>query len=260
LPLADLGPTRDVEGSAGRSAEVSIPMEADTQRVLLVDDQCDEPLLFNLRDAGFDAVAESTAEGALRSATTLNPDVILLDVMLPDVSGIETCRRIRSDPATSDIAVLLLSARADEFDRLLGFEAGADDYVVKPFSVREVVMRVRALARRVRDLKQARQAPRPGRFLSWRGLSVDVGRQQVFIDGQESTLRPLEYKLLALIVEHPEKTFSRAALLEEIWGITGEVQTRTVDTHVRRLRERLGPYEDAIETVYGLGYRLRTPG
>jgi two-component system phosphate regulon response regulator PhoB len=233
--------------------------DAGTQRVLLVDDERDlhELLLFNLREAGFDAVAETTAADALRSIATTKPDVILLDVMLPDVSGIETCRRLRADPGNADIAVLMLTARSEEFDRLLGFEAGADDYVVKPFSVREVVMRVRALARRVSELKVARRTPRQARWLEWRGLSVDIGRQQVFIDRKEATLRPLEYKLLALIIEHPDKTFSRAELLEEIWGISGDVHTRTVDTHVRRLRERLGAYGDAIETVYGLGYRLR---
>jgi two-component system phosphate regulon response regulator PhoB len=120
-------------------------------------------------------------------------------------------------------------------------------------------MRVRALSRRVRELRHARRAPRAGRLLEWRGLAVDTGRQQVFIDGAEVTLRPLEYKLLAVFIEHPEKIFSRAELLQEIWGITGDVQTRTVDTHVRRLRERLGTSGDAVETVHGLGYRLRTP-
>jgi two-component system phosphate regulon response regulator PhoB len=189
---------------------------------------------------------------------TIRPDVIVLDVMLPDLSGIETCRRIRSETATQDAAVLMLTARGEEFDRLVGFEAGADDYVVKPFSVREVVMRVRALARRVSELRQARKNPNSGRLLRWGGLSVDVGRQQVFVDEREISLRPLEYKLIALLIEHPQKTFNRSDLLSEVWGIQGDVQTRTVDTHVRRLRERLGPYGDAVETVYGTGYRLKS--
>jgi len=126
--------------------------------------------------------------------------------------------------------------------------------------VREVVMRVRALGRRARELRQARESPRAGRVLRWRGLTVDLGRQQVYVDGAEVPLRPLEYKLLAVLLEHPEKIFSRGELLEEVWGIQGDVQTRTVDTHVRRLRERLGPYESAVETVLGMGYRLRTVG
>jgi two-component system phosphate regulon response regulator PhoB len=231
-------------------------------QVLLVDDERDlhDLLLFNLREAGFDAAVEVTGEGALRAVAKDAPDVVVLDVMLPDVSGIETCRRIRATPEGQDIAILMLTARGEEFDRLLGFEAGADDYVVKPFSVREIVMRVRALARRVRELRHARRGPRAGRLLEWGGLSVDAARQQVFIDGGEVTLRPLEYKLLALFMEHPQRIFSRAALLEEIWGITGDAQTRTVDTHVRRLRERLASYGDAIETVHGLGYRLRLLG
>jgi len=152
---------------------------------------------------------------------------------------------------------LMLTARGEEFDRLVGFEAGADDYVVKPFSVREVVMRVRALARRVSELRQARQSPHAGRVLRWRGLTLDSGRQQVFADGAELTLRPLEYKLIALLLENPGRTFDRSDLLSEVWGIQGEVQTRTVDTHIRRLRERLGAHGDAVETVYGTGYRLK---
>jgi two-component system phosphate regulon response regulator PhoB len=236
-------------------------VDESVQRVLLVDDERDlhDLLLFNLREAGFQASAESTGEGALRAVLADLPDVVVLDVMLPDLSGLEACRRIRATPAVEDVAVLMLTARGEEFDRLLGFEAGADDYVVKPFSVREIVMRVRALSRRVRELRHARRAPRAGRLLEWRGLAVDTGRQQVFIDGAEVTLRPLEYKLLAVFIEHPEKIFSRAELLQEIWGITGDVQTRTVDTHVRKLRERLGTSGDAVETVHGLGYRLRTP-
>jgi two-component system phosphate regulon response regulator PhoB len=233
--------------------------ESDAQRILLIDDERDlhDLLLFNLREAGFKADAEATAADGLRAASKLQPDVIVLDIMLPDLSGIETCRRLRAEASTRDAAVLMLTARGEEFDRLVGFEAGADDYVVKPFSVREVVMRVRALARRVSELRQARKSPQTGRMLRWRGLSLDSGRQQVFTDGVEVTLRPLEYKLIALLMENAGRTFDRSDLLSEVWGIQGEVQTRTVDTHVRRLRERLGTYGDAVETVYGTGYRLR---
>lgn len=228
-------------------------------RVLLIDDEPDlhDLLVYNLREAGFHADAAATAREGLLAAGKLRPDVIVLDVVLPDLSGIEACRRLRADVTTSDAAVLMLTARGEEFDRLIGFEAGADDYVVKPFSVREVIMRVRALARRVNELRQARKSPTSGRLLRWRGLTVDVGRQQVFVDGAEIALRPLEYKLIALLTEHPQRTFSRGDLLAEVWGIHGDVQTRTVDTHVRRLRERLGPYGEAVETVYGMGYRLK---
>jgi two-component system phosphate regulon response regulator PhoB len=228
------------------------------QRVLLIDDELDlhDLLLFNLREAGYQAHAAASATDGLRAASELRPDVIVLDVMLPDLSGIETCRRLRAEAATQDAAVIMLTARGEEFDRLVGFEAGADDYVVKPFSVREVVMRVRALARRVSELRQARKSPESGRLLRWRGLTLDSGRQQLFIDGAEVTLRPLEYKLIALLLENPKRTYARADLLSEVWGIQGDVQTRTVDTHIRRLRERLGAYGDAVETVYGTGYRL----
>jgi two-component system phosphate regulon response regulator PhoB len=156
-----------------------------------------------------------------------------------------------------DIGVLMLTARGDEYDRVLGFEVGADDYVVKPFSVRELVLRVKALARRTSERRAARAAADEGRRLSWRGLSIDPLRHRVYADGAEVALRPLEYKLLAIFLERPGAVLPRAQLLEEVWGIRGDVNTRTVDTHVRRLRERLGPYGDAIETVYGFGYRLR---
>jgi two-component system phosphate regulon response regulator PhoB len=227
--------------------------------ILLIDDERDlhDLLLFNLREAGFSARAEATALDGLRAAHDDRPDVIVLDVMLPDLSGLEACRRLRADLVTEDVAILMLTARGEEFDRLLGFEAGADDYVVKPFSVREVVMRVRALARRVQELRLVRKGARSGRLVRWGGLSVDLGRQQVFIDGVELPVRPLEYKLVALFLENPDRIFGRADLLEEVWGIRGDVQTRTVDTHIRRLRARLGTYGDAVETVYGLGYRLR---
>jgi two-component system, OmpR family, phosphate regulon response regulator PhoB len=232
---------------------------AANQRVLLVDDEPDlhELLLFNLTEAGFSARAESTGEAGLRTAASFRPDVVVLDVMLPDISGIEACRRLRQDPLTEDVGILMLTARGEELDRVIGLEAGADDYVVKPFSVREIVLRVRALGRRTRELRLARSAPRAGRLATWQGLTVDLGRQQVFIDGSEVKLRPLEYKLVAVFVDHPDKTWSRAELLSEVWGMDGEVQTRTVDTHVRRLRERLGRYGAAVETVQGLGYRLR---
>ncbi len=227
--------------------------------VLLIDDEIDlhELLLFNLREAGFSASVAATGVEGLAKAESLRPDVVVLDVMLPDLSGIEVCRRLRSNAAQADTAVLMLTARGEEFDRLLGFEAGADDYVVKPFSVREVVMRTRALARRVKELRAARRSPPDGSIRRWRGLDVDVTRQQAFIDGTEIALRPLEYKLIAVLMEQPDHVFSRRQLLGEVWGITGDVQTRTVDTHVRRLRERLGKYGDAVETVHGQGYRLR---
>jgi two-component system, OmpR family, phosphate regulon response regulator PhoB len=237
---------------------MNIPAAA-ADRVLVVDDEEDIRRLvsFNLEEAGFEVETVETGEAAMAAAVRSPPSVLVLDLMLPDVSGTEVCRRMRADPVLADAAILMLTARGDEYDRVLGFEVGADDYVVKPFSVRELVMRVKGLAVRARERKLARGAGDEGKRLSWKGLEIDPARHRVTIDGAELTLRPLEYKLLAIFVEHPGKVYSRTDLLSEVWGISPETNTRTVDTHVRRLRERLGAYSEAIETVHGFGYRLR---
>ena len=228
-------------------------------RILLVDDEPDlrQLLLFNLTEAGFTPEAVGTGTAGLEAAARLKPAVVILDLMLPDLPGTEVCRRLRADPQLADVAILMLTARGDEYDRVLGFEVGADDYVIKPFSVRELVLRVRALARRSTERRLAQSAVDQGRRLSWRGLSVDPVRHRVYADDAELTLRPLEYKLIALLLEHPGRVFSRGELLEEVWGITADVNTRTVDTHVRRLREKLGAFGEAVETVHGFGYRLK---
>jgi two-component system phosphate regulon response regulator PhoB len=234
-------------------------------RILLVDDEPDiqQLLLFNLREAGFEPEATGTGEAGLAAARRARPQVVLLDLMLPDMSGTEVCRRIRADASLSDVGVLMLTARGDEYDKVLGFEVGADDYVVKPFSVRELVMRVKALARRVSERALARgpaaEAAKSAQRLAWRGLEVDSERHRVYADGEELTLRPLEFKLALTFLENPGIVLTRAKLLEEVWGITVEMNTRTVDTHIRRLRERLGAYGNAIETVHGFGYRLAPP-
>jgi two-component system phosphate regulon response regulator PhoB len=233
-----------------------------TDRILLVDDEPDlqRLVLFNLHEAGFEAEAASTGGEGLAKARAMDPQVVLLDLMLPDLPGTEICRQLRADAQLADVAILMLTARGDEYDRVLGFEVGADDYVVKPFSVRELVMRVKGMARRYHERKAARATTQAGNRMQWRGLSVDSVRHRVFADGTELSLRPLEFRLLSMLLEHPGRVFSRGDLLEEVWGITSEVNTRTVDTHVRRLRERLGPYGEAVETVHGFGYRLRDPG
>jgi two-component system phosphate regulon response regulator PhoB len=177
------------------------------------------------------------------------PVLVILDLMLPDMPGVEVCRRLRAQPALSEVPVMMLTARGDEYDRLVGFEAGADDYVVKPFSIREVLMRVRALLRRSVD----GAAPRRAR---WKGLELDPDALRILADGEALVLRRLEYKLAAIFLQHPARVFSRDELLAKVWE-GADVGARTVDTHVRRLREKLGKYSEAIETVPGFGYRLR---
>jgi two-component system phosphate regulon response regulator PhoB len=233
---------------------------APLDRVLLVDDEPDlrQLVAFNLESAGFDVVAVASGQEALAEIGRIHPAIVILDVMLPDLAGTEVCRRLRADAELADVGVIMLTARGDEADRVLGFEVGADDYVVKPFSVRELVFRVRALARRSNELRAARAATADtGPHLRWRGIELDPTRHRVHADGAELTMRPLEFKLIALFLEHPGRVFTRAELLEEVWGITAELNTRTVDTHIRRLRDKLGAYGDAIQTVHGFGYRLR---
>ena len=240
------------------------PAPASQERILIVDDEPDlrKLVTFNLREAGFEVDAVGSGQAGLALAGKTQPAVIILDLMLPDVPGTEVCRQLRSDAVLGDTAVLMLTARGDEYDRLLGFEVGADDYVVKPFSVRELVMRVRALARRTAERRAAR-ATIAGKGnelrLRWKGLELDPARHRVTVDEIELSLRPLEFKLIQVLLEHPGRVFTRGQLLEEVWGISGEASSRTVDTHVRRLRERLGIYGDAVETVHGFGYRLREP-
>lgn len=230
--------------------------------VLIVDDEEDlrNLLVFNLQDAGFEVQAVSTGTGGLDAIRKTAPAVVVLDWMLPDIEGTEVCRRVRAEPATHDLGILMLTARGDEADRVLGLEVGADDYVVKPFSVREVVLRVKALAKRAEERRLARSNRSESRVLAWRGLRIDLARHRVDLDGVELALRPLEFKLLALFLEQPGRVHSRNSLLEEVWGIRPDTTTRTVDTHIRRLRERLGPYSEAIETIHGFGYRLRELG
>jgi two-component system phosphate regulon response regulator PhoB len=235
------------------------PDESAKIRVLLVDDEPDlrSLFLFNFTESGFDAQAVGTAEEAFQAIAERRPDAIVLDVMLPDITGTEICHKLREDSSYSDVAILMLTARGDEEDRIAGFEAGADDYVIKPFSVRELIMRVRAVLRRTRERSVARKVVDDGTRLTWRGLTLDPGRHLVYLDGAEVPLRPLEFKLICTFMEHRDRTFTRRDLLREVWGMSGDIHTRTVDTHVRRLRERLGTYGDAVETVHSVGYRLR---
>jgi two-component system, OmpR family, phosphate regulon response regulator PhoB len=234
-------------------------VDESAERILLVDDEPDLQglVVFNLREAGFVIEAIGTATEAIATAERLKPAVVILDLMLPDLPGTEVCRRLRAHPDLGDVAILMLTARGDEYDRVLGFEVGADDYVVKPFSVRELVLRVKGLAKRAHERRLARSSRDAGQRLTWKGLEVDGVRHRAYADGVELSLRPLEFKLIEAFLGNASKVYSRAQLLEDVWGVTTDINTRTVDTHIKRLREALGSYGEAIETVHGYGYRLR---
>ena len=223
--------------------------------MLLVDDERDllSLLDFNFRAEGFDTLLAETGEDALRTAAQRVPDLVLLDLMLPDLPGTEVCRRLKADPRTRDVPVIMLTARGDEIDRIVGFEVGADDYVTKPFSPREVVLRARAVLRRA----TGRPAERPVAEVG--PIRVDVEAHRVFVDGAEVALTPLEFKLLRTLMTRLGRVQPRERLLEDVWEMSTEVETRTVDTHMKRLREKLGVARDLIETVRGVGYRMIDP-
>ncbi len=225
--------------------------------VLVVDDERDLRTLleFNLRQAGYQVAQASTGAEALARARTLRPQVIVLDLNLPDVSGTDVCRLLKSDEATRSIPVLMLTARGSEADRIAGLELGADDYVSKPFSVREVVLRVDAVARRASG-----QARGTGQRLIKSGpIELDLDAYIVRVDDKELPLTLQEFKLLAYLVEGKGRVRTRDELLTNVWNTSPDLETRTVDTHVKRLRDKLESAGELIETVRGLGYRIRPP-
>jgi len=222
--------------------------------VLIVDDEKDlmRLLEFNLRQAGYETACAPSGTEALAQARRQVPDLVLLDLMLPDLPGTEVCRQLKGDPRTSHVPVVMLTARGEELDRVVGFELGADDYVVKPFSMRELVLRVRAVLRRA-------GAPRDRAPETVGSIRVDTGAHRCWVAGEEVTLTPLEFKLLTTFMSRLGRVQSRERLLSDVWEMSGELETRTVDTHVKRLREKLGPARDLLETVRGVGYRLVDP-
>jgi len=231
------------------------------RRVVIIEDERDVARLleFNLRGAGFEVHTAGTGAEGLGAVRAHTPDVVILDLMLPDQSGYDVCKAIRNDPPIADLGVLMLTAKGEPEDRILGLEVGADDYVVKPFVVREVVLRVTALANRLAE-RRARPATSTGTTLKAGPIELDPVTHDVRISGAPTQLRPLEYKLLQLLVSDPGRVFSREELLEQVWEMRGDINTRTVDVHVRRLRVSLGPAADVIETVHGFGYRARRDG
>ncbi len=221
--------------------------------ILIVEDELDlvDTLEFALEKEGFKTQSASTVEAAFASATaTPTPDLILLDLMLPDGSGTTLCKRLRAEPATRETPIIMMTAKSEEVDRVVGFEVGADDYVVKPFSVRELALRVKAVLRR---RQPAEATPVPARFGR---LRVDTGGHRVWIDGQEVVFTALEFRLLTTLIARRGRVQTRDVLLNDVWGVQPGITTRTVDTHVRRLRKKLGPAAGYVETLRGVGYRF----
>ena len=222
--------------------------------MLIIEDEPDirDLLAFHLEREGYAVTKSSGGAEGLRLARAAPPDLILLDLMLPGMDGLEVCRRLRSNPATRAVPLVMLTARGDELDRVLGLELGADDYVVKPFSPREVLARVRAVLRRSRPAAAGTSAVAVG------PLRIDAAAHTVSVDGAPVALTRREFDLLRALVEAGGRVLSREHLLEHVWGYTaaGEIESRTVDVHVRRLRQKLGPAGGLIGTVTGVGYRL----
>lgn len=228
-------------------------------RILVVDDEKNivELVQYNLQREGYEVLVAYDGNEALSVTHTQKPDLIVLDVMLPGMDGLEVCRRLSQDEQTRNIPVIMLSARADELDKVLGLELGADDYVTKPFSPRELVARIKARLRRLQVDRGGRDS---GQRIELGRIVVDQARFEVLVDGEQLDLTPKEFDLLRLMVAEPGKVFSRELLLEKIWGYDFAGDSRTVDVHIRHLRQKLEKYPDMaehIETVRGVGYRFR---
>jgi two-component system, OmpR family, phosphate regulon response regulator PhoB len=221
-------------------------------RILVIEDEADirQVLDYNLKSAGYEVVEASRGIDGLRLLRERTPDLVLLDLMLPDMPGTEVCRTIKDNPTTRALPVVMLTARGEEIDRVVGFEIGADDYITKPFSVRELVLRVRAVLRR-RELPAGEAAS-----IEFGNLRIDRAAHRVWVDGEEVELTALEFKLLVTLYERRNRVQSRGALLDQVWGIETKISTRTVDAHVKRLREKMGAARGYIETVRGVGYRF----
>ena len=223
------------------------------QSVLIVDDEADivELVRFHLEKEGLQCLDAADGETALRLAREQKPDLLILDLMLPGVDGLEICRMLRKESSTAHIAIIMLTAKAEEVDRIVGLEMGADDYIVKPFSPRELVARVKAVLRRGRE-------PSESKIKKVGGLEVDEAKHQVRVSGQFIELTVKEFDLLCALMTAKGRVLNRDQILESVWGYSNavEIESRTVDVHVRRLREKLGQECKRIVTVKGVGYRF----
>ncbi|XWX60332.1 response regulator transcription factor [Desulfitobacterium sp. AusDCA] len=223
--------------------------------ILVVDDEepIQELLKFNLENEGYNVLIAFDGPAALKIVEEKRPDLIVLDVMLPGMDGLEVCNQLRQNPKLRDLPVIMLTAKGEEIDKVLGLELGADDYLTKPFSPRELLARIRARLRRIRPQVQDNEIIRGD-------LRIDLNRFQVSVRGEEVELTPKEFELLRVLAAHPGKVYSRDELLERVWGYEYAGDTRTVDVHVRHLRQKVekdSSNPEYIETLRGIGYRLK---
>ncbi len=223
------------------------------KRILVVEDEGSirDMVAFALGKAGMQAVHAADARAALEAIADAPPDLILLDWMLPGMSGLELARRLRREATTAEVPIIMLTARGEEMDRVSGLDAGVDDYVVKPFSTREPIARIRAVLRRA-------QGDDGSGMLELGGLRIDGPAHRVYAHGEEVSISPTEYRLLHFLMSRPERVYSRTQLLDQVWGGSVYVEERTVDVHIRRLRKALEPFalDGLVQTVRGAGYRL----
>ncbi len=221
-------------------------------RILIVEDDAHiaELIQYNFEKAGFECFLASSGEKGLQKAKESPVDLMILDIMLPQMDGLEVCRIVKQDEKLKKIPILMLTAKGEEVDRVVGLELGADDYVVKPFSPRELILRAKAILRRgTQEQKQE--------ILRIKDIEVNLPKHQVLVAKKEVVLTPLEFKLLLTLMERQGRVQTRERLLSDVWDIDVEIDTRTIDTHVKRLREKLGKAGDWIETVRGMGYRFK---
>ncbi len=230
--------------------------KAANKRILVAEDEPDVLSLIstNLQSAGYNVTKAENGLVALNQAKATLPTLIVLDLMLPELSGLEVCKLLKKDPQTSQIPIIMLTAKAEEVDRIVGLELGADDYMTKPFSPRELVLRVKSVIRR------AAGSAEPNEYLTLGDIRIDRSRYEVMVNNKRIEFTATEFKLLTMLIERRGRVQSRDTLLNEVWGYESAIDTRTVDTHIRRLREKLGKAADCIETIRGFGYRITEPG
>tara|TARA_A100001234_G_scaffold88222_2_gene77810 strand:- start:1750 stop:2448 length:699 start_codon:yes stop_codon:yes gene_type:complete len=227
-----------------------------TKTIFIVEDEPDirETLAYNLSQEGFKVEEFSDAESCLEKINEKTPDLLILDLMLPGMSGLDLCKEIRANKSLSNLAIIMLTAKGEEIDRIIGFELGADDYVTKPFSVRELILRVKVI------LKKQTESLENIEEVEFGAIKINLDAHEVSINDDEINLTALEFKLLKHLVQRRGRVQTRDQLLGDVWGYSSEVTTRTVDTHIKRLREKLGSVGDYIQTIRGVGYRLNNQG